>query len=112
MNALREKAKGKVNRFYMKLRRDFLRSNPKCAVFGVESSQDIHHRAGRAGTLLVDIRFWLPVSRCAHDFIHADIKRAQRRGWIVSAGQWNVPPRDAESERLRVILARLRNGKE
>ncbi len=64
------------NSAYLTKRRDFLIEHPWCE-WGLRQSPvqhiratDIHHLRGRAGQLLLDERYWLAVSRKAHDWIH------------------------------------------
>lgn len=59
---------------------------------------------GRAGTLLIDVRFWKAVSREAHDWIQAHPVEARAEGLLCGPGEWNVAPRDAETARLRALL--------
>ena len=53
---------------------------------------EVHHRRGRVGALLLDERFWLAVSKEGHRFIHANIHAARLAGFICRPGEWNVPP--------------------
>lgn len=44
---------------------------------------DIHHKAGRVGEKLNDERYFMAVSRQAHDWIHSHGKEARARGWLI-----------------------------
>jgi hypothetical protein len=104
----------------------WLRLNPRCAVFPLLKSTEVHHVLGRLGTLLIDERFWLPVSRRGHAFIHENIYSARIHGWIAATGDWNRCPTDATTTRLAAELreavqsnrraradkARRKNGKD
>lgn len=95
VNAMSEKRRIE-NREYMKLRRVFLKGKPLCpialALWGERlPATEIHHIRGRAGSLLVDTRFWLPVSRKGHDWVEANRPEAVKRGWLAGAGDWNKP---------------------
>lgn len=46
--------------------------------FERESSQDVHHCAGREGYLLFDIRHWKAACRVCHDWIHTHQEEAAR----------------------------------
>lgn len=46
----------------------FLR-NKRCAVYPTLPATEIHHQRGRIGDLLLDDRYWLPVSRKGHVMI-------------------------------------------
>lgn len=52
-----------------------------------------HHTKGRAGSLLMDERHWLAVSKWGHRVIHAFPAEARAHGWICEKGAWNVPDR-------------------
>lgn len=52
---------------------------------------EIHHTRGRLGSLLMDKRFWMAVSKAGHRYIHSHPAEARRRGWICEAGLWNTP---------------------
>ncbi len=52
---------------------------------------DVHHMRGRAGTLLLDRRFWLGVSRAGHDWIGTNMERARDLGFLCEKGLWNTP---------------------
>lgn len=96
---------------YMKLRKQFLSSQPKCAVRSSDKSRDIHHSRGRMGTLLIDTRFWKAVSRRAHEWIGQNPVEARSLGLLCQPGEWNNPPKDAETTRLRGIIKALHYGK-
>lgn len=52
---------------------------------------EIHHTRGRAGSLLLDERFWLAVSENGHRFIHENMDLAREYGWLCEKGLWNNP---------------------
>lgn len=55
------------NLVYSELRRVFLNlpENKVCPVTG-QPTTDVHHKKGRIGTLLLDTKYWLAVSREGH----------------------------------------------
>lgn len=55
---------------------------------------DVHHSRGRAGSLLIDERFWIPVCRRAHNWIQANPERARALGLLCQPGEWNVPVKE------------------
>lgn len=89
---------------YRKLAREFLKLNPRCAVHTFWRSEEIHHARGRAGTLLLDRRFWKAVSSKGHEWIHQNMAKARTLGLLCREGEWNSPPRDQETERIRDLL--------
>lgn len=52
---------------------------------------EIHHTRGRAGSLLLDERFWLPLSKQGHRWVHENMNEARKHGWLCELGKWNVP---------------------
>lgn len=70
-------------RTYGKLRKAFLEAHPACQVVVNLRSVDVHHKAGRVGSLLNDTRYWLAVSREAHEKIHQNPRWARERGYII-----------------------------
>lgn len=64
----------------------------RCAVYPQHQATDVHHKKGRVGyadqwarenniPLLLDERFWLPVSRGAHDRIELNPTWARKMGY-------------------------------
>ncbi len=58
--------------------------------WGQLKATDVHHQRGRANALLLDERFWLPVSRRGHDWINRNPAAAKLLGLV--AGPWNHQP--------------------
>jgi len=50
---------------------------------------EVHHKAGRAGGLLLAKKYWLGVSRAGHRYIHSNPEIARNHGWLVERGLWN-----------------------
>lgn len=44
---------------------------------------EIHHKKGREGDMLLDVEFWMAVSRQGHNFVHANQTRARSYGWLL-----------------------------
>jgi hypothetical protein len=87
---------------------------PVMAAIGIGTGNEriavdqVHHKRGRLGPLLIDERHWLAVSQKGHDLIHANPVLARAHGWLCAPGQWNTSPKDAETDRLRGVIAGLR----
>ena len=81
----------KKMREYTKRRKLFLDANPMCVWENTEAD-DIHHSRGRIGDLLLDMRYWLPVSRATHDKIHKNPTWAKENGLLQD---WMRPDEDA-----------------
>lgn len=69
---------------YDEKRKKFLQRNPRCAVYPMLKSTQVHHMKGRIGALLLDERYWLPVSDKAHVEITNNPKWAISKGYSVS----------------------------
>lgn len=68
---------------YSIMRREFLKANPKCAVFPWKDATEIHHKKGR-GKYLNDPTTWLAVSREGHQWIEIHPVEAKEKGWSES----------------------------
>jgi hypothetical protein len=71
---------------YNAINRMFLIMNLECGVCG-GNSEEVHHKKGRDGILLFDIRFWLPVCRRCHERITIESKWAYNEGLSLSRHQ-------------------------
>lgn len=83
----RSKAMAKKMVTYRKRVAAFLKAHPICAVTG-QTATEVHHKRGRIQSLLLDTRFWLPVSRSGHDYIHRNPAFAMDNGWLALPGEW------------------------
>jgi len=75
------------NKEYSKVRKEYLRLNPLCAVMEFEctiKATTIHHRKGRVGNLLIDTTFFLPVCMNCHDKIEKLPLWAKSKGYSLS----------------------------
>jgi hypothetical protein len=52
---------------------------------------EVHHTRGRAGSLLLDERFWLALSKQGHRWVHENPEEARAHGWICEPGDWGRP---------------------
>lgn len=57
---------------------------------------EVHHTRGRAGSLLLDQRFWLALSKQGHRWVHENPELAREYGWLCAAGDWNRPAKPNE----------------
>ena len=77
---------------YGRLKGEFLTHFRYCARCGNPSwNMEIHHQRGRAGTLLLDTRYWLATCSACHSWIHENINEARERNLIAAPGDWNNP---------------------
>lgn len=83
---------------YHRLRTDFLRLHPFCQVCARRDlkqrrSEEIHHLRGRAGSLMLDRRFWMAACSRCHDWCHNSMDQARKLGCLCQIGDWNKPVR-------------------
>jgi len=82
------------NAIYSQRRMIFLEGK-ECAVNEGFEATEVHHKKGRQGyadqwakdrgiTLLLDERFWLPVSASGHRYIELHPAEAKEKGWSLS----------------------------
>lgn len=69
---------------YRKVRDKWLRENPFCEVCGTPYNLSVHHRAGRIGKLLSDIRFFMTVCTPHHKYIEEHPDWSKARGYSVT----------------------------
>ena len=86
-----------VNAEYAKAKREWKRRLLEHAQWwcarccGVPSNSP-HHTRGRAGRLICEIQFFMPVCEGCHNWIHKNPKLAQLRGFLCAPGDWNRQP--------------------
>lgn len=98
----------KLKAYYYDLRNEFLAENTVCQVHGGRCiATEVHHARGRAGSLLIDARFWQAVCSGGHAWIHDKVADARADGHLCRPGSWNHPPRDAETRRLEAIIKEI-----
>lgn len=89
---------------YSRVRKAFLEAHPRCqACLRLNKipnmATDIHHRRGKAGSLLCDTRGFLAVDRACHEWIHEHPRDARALDLLAPAALWNVPfPKENEKE--------------
>ena len=94
----------KRNAEYRLIREQFLREHPWCEACsqiygltgkrGLHPANDVHHRQGRAASLLTDVSKFLSVCRTAHIWIDANRDKARELGLLCKRGDWNKQPND------------------
>jgi hypothetical protein len=104
-------SRARLRGYYEKRKRVFLSENPKCEICGTTRKVGLHHQRGRNATLLIDERFWMSVCDFHHvtspTSIHKTPRAAEKAGYLYPRGQFNVPPPDDETRRLRGIIMEL-----
>lgn len=80
---VRSKKRARQERVYSSDRHPFLREHPICPVTG-EATTDLHHSARRHGEWLNIKRYWIALSRRAHDWVEKNSTWAQQAGLMYS----------------------------
>jgi len=58
----------------------------------VNYSTETHHKRGRAGSLLFDVRFFIPTCfDCGRNWIHQNPEKAREYNLLATASEWNSP---------------------
>lgn len=70
------------NKMYMEVRAEYMKDNPVCEICG-SRQVELHHKKGRIGKLLFDIRYFMTVCREDHRYIHENPKEARKKGWLL-----------------------------
>lgn len=78
---------------YYAMRARFLANVDLCEVCNTERPVEIHHRRGRVGPLLTDLRHLLATCHRCHRWLHENIEEARTLGYICEKGLWNTPDR-------------------
>jgi len=70
---------------YLKLRKEFLsRPENKVCPITKKPTTDVHHKKGRIGSLLLDTRYWIALSREGHDFVEKNPVWAKENGYSLN----------------------------
>lgn len=81
----RSKKRAKQEREYGIIRALFLDQNPICQVKNCRGpSQEVHHKKGRIGELLTDVRYFLAVCNPHHRYIENHPIEAKAHGYSLS----------------------------
>lgn len=82
-----DKLKSNLEKYY-EVRDKYLSENPKCEANieckGKNTATDIHHKKGRIGKMLTDVKFFMAVCRDCHTWIHDNDAKARELGFLLS----------------------------
>ena len=74
-----------LNAEYKVVRDEYMADHPVCEVKDcMHPSEDLHHKAGRTGSLLTDKRFFLATCRYCHGEIELKPEWAKKMGYSVT----------------------------
>lgn len=74
------KKRAAQNRIYLKMAKEFIKD--KYCPVTLQPATEVHHINGRIGALLTDERNFLAVSVEGHRWIHENVNKARKKGWI------------------------------
>lgn len=99
----------KLMAYYNEIKAIFMAAHPTCEVHDAHThpATQVHHSRGRAGTLLLDVRYWKAVCSGAHEWIGAQPQDARRTGFLCAKGDWNRAPQDADTRKLRELIKEI-----
>ena len=95
----RSAPKAVMDAIYSEIAKLFKHAYPWCeacvAIRNVHASsaretEDVHHKRGKVGLLLFDVRHFIPVCRTCHDWIGDNPEKARELGLLCEKGQWNA----------------------
>lgn len=72
----------KENPEYIKIRDKFLEENNLCEICG-NQSEVLHHKRGRNGSDLTDLKYFMALCNGCHTLVHAHPKESFKNGWMV-----------------------------
>ena len=82
-----QKSKQALQNIYLKKAKSFKQRHPECQAKISDICQywtsDVHHKAGRHGSLLLDEFYWMAVCRLCHDWIGDNKSLAKEKGWLI-----------------------------
>ena len=75
----------------------YIRQKPWCEACQVlctilQPADEIHHKHGRSGLLLLDVRHWMAVCSRCHVYIHEHPNAARSAGLLAARGEWGRQP--------------------
>lgn len=76
----RSKKRAEQEKEYLILNKKFLAEGHICPVTG-DPATEVHHKKGRIGKLLTDVRYFLGVSSKGHHYIETHPAEAYEKGW-------------------------------
>lgn len=96
--ALKRQSKKQASRLarYLPIRNDFLKKFPACGICLVldmtpAPSTEVHHKFGRNGSLLFDVRGFVPSCRAHREWPHTNGALARELGVLGMPSEWGVP---------------------
>ena len=80
-----KKRAAEIHLYNTKTKPEFLATHPGCEVEGCQrKANELHHKKGKIGKLLNDIRFLLAVCRLDHEFIENHPVWAKSKGYSLN----------------------------
>lgn len=69
---------------YYPLRNDYLKKHPRCECGCGRRSTEVHHKKGKIGKLLCEVKFFMAVARFCHEKINNNPEWAMEMGYSLS----------------------------
>lgn len=82
---------------YAKKKRRFLKG-AYCERCQTRKGEHLHHKRGRAGSLLTDERFWIALCPMCHRWVHDNPGLAIKADLLAHGGDWNKVPHETETQ--------------
>jgi len=88
INKVSERRQIELDQYHEHVRPDYLKNNPfclRCEQMGHKKvkATEIHHKNGREGERLNDIRFFQSTCSDCHIYIHAHPGESRFKGWLI-----------------------------
>lgn len=82
LRKLSGKRRKEVN-LYLKARKIYLEAHLICEACNEKPSDQIHHKKGRQGKLIHDVRYFMATDQECHAWIENNREASRRQGWLL-----------------------------
>ncbi len=73
----------KQQKTYRVVRDAYMGLNPTCGRCG-KAATEVHHKAGRRGNRLTNVKYFMKACTPCHKYIHANPKESFQKGWLIT----------------------------
>lgn len=74
----------KEERVYEKEKKIHKANHPICECGCGKYTTEIHHKAGRIGKLIYDVRYFMAMHWECHKWVHLNPKQSRKKGWLIT----------------------------
>lgn len=71
-------------KLYKQAREEYLSDTPFCERCQIRHELEIHHKAGRIGSLLFNKKYFMAVCRDCHIYIENNVTESKLKGWSIN----------------------------